>query len=135
MTDQKTLKIVEDLCGARAEEKVDYCHWKSNEALDRSASGDNDLDLLIGRADVRKFTEILYRLDFREARSDLDGRLPGILNYYGFDTGTGRLIHVHAHYQLVLVSDLSKNYRIPIERAYLGFICADGAVPRSGPRV
>jgi hypothetical protein len=68
---------------------------------------------------VRKFTEILYRLDFREARSDLDGRLPGILNYYGFDTGTGRLIHVHAHYQLVLGSDLSKNYRIPIERAYL----------------
>lgn len=119
MTDQKTLKIVEDLCGALAEEKVDYCHWKSNEALDRSASGDNDLDLLIGRADVRKFTEILYRLDFREARSDLDGRLPGILNYYGFDTGTGRLIHVHAHYQLVLGSDLSKNYRIPIERAYL----------------
>ena len=50
MTDQKTLKIVEDLCGALAEEKVDYCHWKSNEALDRSASGDNDLDLLIGRA-------------------------------------------------------------------------------------
>jgi len=119
MTNPKTLKIVSELCRTLSIEKINYCHWKSNEALARSASGDNDLDLLISRVDVQKFTEILYRLDFREAQSDADRRLPGILNYYGFDTETNRLIHVHVHYQLVLGSDLSKNYRIPIEKPYL----------------
>lgn len=116
---QKTLKLISELCRALSSEKINYCHWKSNEALARSASGDNDLDLLIGRADVRKFTEILYRLDFREAQAHANRRLPGILDYYGYDTDTGRLIHVHAHYQLVLGNDLSKNYHIPIEQPYL----------------
>lgn len=119
MSDQKVLKIIFELCSALATEKINYCHWKSNEALAKSASGDNDIDLLIGRADVGKFTEILYRLDFREAQAPKNKRLPGILDYYGCDTETRRLIHVHAHYQLVLGNDLSKNYRIPIEQAYL----------------
>ena len=35
-----TLELVEALCAALADARVTYCHWKSNEALDRSLSGD-----------------------------------------------------------------------------------------------
>ena len=47
-------------------EKIDYCHWKSNAAIDRSASGDNDLDLLVSRSDAQQFTELLDQLGYKE---------------------------------------------------------------------
>ena len=116
---QFVLPLVFKLCQSLAMEKIDYCHWKSNEALSRSASGDNDLDLLISRADAERFTKILFELGFREVQEDNKKRLPGILNYYGYDADADRLIHAHVHYQLVLGNDLSKNYRIPVEWSYL----------------
>lgn len=113
------LNLINKLCKTLAVEDIAYCHWKSNAALDRSASGENDLDLLVARADVQRFTEILYRLGFKEARPRPDKELPGILNYYGFDDDSGKFVHVHAHYQLVIGDDTTKNYRLPIEEPYL----------------
>jgi thymidylate kinase len=107
------------LCQALTTEGIDYCHWKSNEALSRSASGDNDLDLLVSRADAERFTRILFELGFREGQENTKTKLPGVLNYYGYDDAADRIVHAHVHYQLVLGNDLSKNYRIPLERAYL----------------
>lgn len=113
------LELIETLARLLEEEGVCYCHWKSNAAIDRSATGDNDLDLLVHRGDVRKLTEILSRLGFVRARKP-GSSIPGIESFYGFDTGSGRLVHVHVHYQLVLGDDRTKNYRLPIEDAYLG---------------
>ena len=50
-------------------------------------------------------------------------------NYYGLDHKSGRLVHVHAHFQLILGSDLSKNYRLPVEQIYLGS-CVQGELFR-----
>lgn len=100
-------------------EYINYCHWKSNAALDRSASGDNDLDLLVSRADEGRFTELLYGLGFREAQSSQEERLPGVRDFYGYDQASGRLVHVHAHFQLILGHDFTKNYHLPIEHGYL----------------
>lgn len=115
----QALDLVIDVCNALAVEEIDYCHWKSNAALDRSASGDNDLDLLVSRRDAQLFAEILYRLGFKEAYSPKEHELPGVQDYYGYDLRSGRLVHVHAHFQLVLGNDLSKNYRLPLEAVYL----------------
>jgi thymidylate kinase len=119
MEKQQALDLVIKLCNTLERERINYCHWKSNEALSRSASGENDLDLLISRADAERFTEILFRLGFRKARDETGNSLPGVLNFYGYDIGCDRLIHIHVHYQLILGNDLSKNYRIPIEGPYL----------------
>jgi thymidylate kinase len=113
------LELVIRLCNALAAGKIDYCHWKSTAALDRSASGDNDLDLLVSRVHVQRFTETLYRLGFKAALPPKGEGLPGVQDYYGYDEETGRLVHVHAHFQLILGSDLSKNYHLPLERVYL----------------
>jgi len=113
------LGLVRTLCRALETEGVSYCHWKSNNALDRSASGDNDLDLLVSRADVPRFTSILGRLAFKQANASAEKQLPGVVDYFGYDEAADRLIHVHAHYQLVLGHDMTKNYRLPIERPYL----------------
>lgn len=114
-----TLDLVRRLCQALETEKITYCHWKSNNALDRSASGDNDLDLLVGRADMLRFTEILYRLGFKQAKAPAEKQMPGVLDYFGYDEVADKLIHVHTHYQLILGHDMTKNYRLPIERQYL----------------
>jgi hypothetical protein len=54
--------LVQELCKLMELEGITYCHWKSNNALDRSASGINDLDLLVSRADTDQFNRILNDL-------------------------------------------------------------------------
>ena len=112
------LPLVLRLARALEDAAVPYCHWKSTAAIDRSLSGDNDLDLLVGRGDVRRFTAVLSELGF--ARTYKTGAaIPGIESFYGADFDSGRWVHVHAHYQLVLGDDRTKNYRLPIENAYI----------------
>lgn len=113
------LDLVRRLCGELASEGIHYCHWKSNESLDRSAAGDNDLDLLISRTHAQAFSEILRRSGFKSALLPQGKELPGVFHAYALDEGSGKLVHVHAHYQLVLGDDMTKNYRVPIEEAYL----------------
>ena len=38
---------------------------------------------------------------------------------YALDAPWGRFVHVHAHFSLVLGDDTTKNFRLPIEDAYL----------------
>jgi thymidylate kinase len=114
------LQLVAELCQGLADEGISYCHWKSNNALDRSASGENDLDLLVSRADMSRFSSLLARLGFKEAIAGPEKAMIGALDYYGHDRPSGRLVHVHAHYQLVMGHDMTKNFRLPVESAYLG---------------
>ena len=113
------LGLIRQLCERINAAEISYCHWKSNAMLDRTARGETDLDLLVRRAEVPLFTQILTGLGFKEATVSKAKQLPGIVDYYGFDKETARLVHVHAHYQLVLGHDATKNYHLPIEIAYL----------------
>lgn len=115
----RMLLLIEELFQNLESERIIYCHWKSNINLGLSAEGKTDLDLLVRRTDACRFAEILFRLGFKEAQADEKRKLPGVLDYYGYDIPTGKIIHVHAHYQLVLGNDLSKNYRLPMELPYL----------------
>lgn len=119
VSERKALTLIHLLCKAFEAEHIVYCHWKSNAALDRSACGDNDLDLLVERACAARFAEVLSRLGFKEAIMPPGQQLPGVLNYYGLDEESGKLVHIHAHYQLILGQDMTKNFRLPIERPYL----------------
>ena len=120
------LELISRLCRALDDEQVRYCHWKSNEALDRSATGENDLDLLVSRSDARRFEEVLRRLGFVDARLPRWKQLPGVWHSYGLDEASGRLVHIHAHYLLLIGDDMTKNYHLPIEEPYLA-----SAVPMS----
>lgn len=118
-SEKSPLRLVRVLCQTLEREGIVYCHWKSNAALHRSASGENDIDLLIRRADAQRFTEILHRLGFKQAFVQPQEQLPGVLDFFGYDRDAGRFAHVHAHYQLVLGHDMTKNYRLPIESSFL----------------
>ena len=120
------LGLIATLCRSLDVEGVRYCHWKSNEAIAKSASGENDLDLLVDRSDAERFEGILRRLGFKDTRQPRWKQLPGVYHSYGVDPQTGALVHIHAHYQLVVGDDMTKNIHLPIEDAYLASSSPDG---------
>ena len=125
--------LILGLCEALNEQQITYCHWKSNWRLERWMTGDGDLDLLVDRADAERFINVISQLGFKQALPTPDRDVPGILNYYGFDKGAERFIHLHVHYQLVLGHDLTKNYRLPIEKPFLASAREKDLIPTPAP--
>lgn len=115
----QVLFLIRRLCTALADEGVRYCHWKSTQALDRSASGENDLDLLVAEDDFVRFERILEALGFKEVLVARPSAVPGVHHFFGPDWDSTRWVDVHAHRRLFLGDDATKNYRLPIEEAYL----------------
>ncbi len=127
------LDLVRDLVEAFEAEDLSWCHWKSNEALAASASGINDLDLLVRRDQVGRCRALLHRLGFVQALQHPSRRIPGVLDFHGHDARLGRPVHVHLHTQLVLGDDMTKNHRLPIEEEYLASCRPDGHFPVPAP--
>ena len=113
------LPLIKKLCEALNAQQISYCHWKSNWKLNRWLAGEGDLDFLVDKADSQRFVSIIHGLGFKQAEPPSDRQVPGILNFYGFDHETRRLVHLHVHYQLVIGHDLTKNYHLPVENLYL----------------
>lgn len=115
---------------------VKYCHWKSNEHLDASLRGDTDLDILFHEDDSKHVEKILNELGFLRFKTAWHIRYPYIVDYLALDARTARLVHVHAHYRLVLGEKRLKSYRMPWEENILqerkfndayGTYCSDPA--------
>jgi thymidylate kinase len=114
------LPLIKRFFEALESEGVIYCHWKSNAYIAQAALGEDDLDLLISHSSSKLFLAILHRFDFKEALGPKGiPQIPGIFNYYGYDQKARKIVHVHAHYKLVLGHDMTKNYHLPIEDVYL----------------
>ncbi|MCU7904529.1 MAG: hypothetical protein KZQ76_01520 [Candidatus Thiodiazotropha sp. (ex Epidulcina cf. delphinae)] len=113
------LKICDDLFVLLNKQEIKYCHWKSNSHLDKALSGKTDLDLLVERDNASEFKDGLRKLDFKEILSPADKRFPGLYDYLGFDQESGRLAHLHVHYNLVLGQKYIKNHHLPIEKYFL----------------
>ena len=128
-----TLMLVLDLCHELWAAHVSYCHWKSNDMLARSATGENDLDLLVHRSDAQSFAAVLARLGFRQAVAPGGREHPGVSHHYALDRASGSFVHVHAHFLLVLGDDTTKNFRLPIEVPYLESVSCDHLFPTPSP--
>lgn len=111
--------LIGELLAELDAKNVGYCHWKSNWRLERWLAGEGDLDLLIRRSDTAAFIDALARLGFKQAVCVPEKEMPAVVNFYGFDSEMQKFIHVHAHFQLVLGHDLTKNYRLPFETEML----------------
>ena len=128
-------RLILSLLSALEREGISYCHWKSNWRLNDWLSGEGDLDLLVARADVEKFSSVLARNGFKKAIVPRRMELPGIVNFYGYDAQLKRFIHVHAHFQLVLGHDASKNFRIPVETRLLESARLHGPIRVPAPEI
>jgi len=113
------LAQIERLLAILEENRIAYCHWKSNTALEQILSGETDLDLLVARSCEARFREILRTLGFVETVSRTSAWYPDIEHHYGCDPDSGRTIHIHLHLRLVVGHDLLKDHHLPLEDAYL----------------
>lgn len=118
------LGIIETLVLELGARGIRYCHWKSNEHLDASFRGDTDLDVLFDEDDRAGALEALAAAGFVQCRAVWFRRYHWIEDYIGIDDRTGKVVHVHAHWRLVLGESGIKSFRLPWERALLG-----GATP------
>lgn len=128
-----SLRLVLELREQLAAAAVRYCHWKSNDMLLRSASGENDLDLLIHRRDAQRFQVVLAHLGFHHAVAPGAREQPGVSHHYSLDADTGVLVHIHAHFMLVVGDDTTKNFRLPVEEPYLESVTHDAVLPTPAP--
>ncbi len=127
------LNIITKLIDTLQKSHISFCHWKSNESLQKVFAGLADLDLLVARHHATIFQSILWSLGFKHAQRSFITATPNIIDYYGFDYDSGQIVHVHAHFALIVGLDFIKNYHIPIERQVLNsVICIDG-LPCASP--
>lgn len=110
-----SLESIEQLFFELNDKSIRYCHWKSNLRLDEALQGQTDLDLLVDRKHSRAFREILLEHDIKLVIAAPGRRYPALEDYLGFDVPSGKLFHLHVHYQLILGEQFVKNYRLPIE--------------------
>lgn len=119
----QALEAVTRLFFALNEAGVRYCHWKSNVRLDEALNGHTDLDLLVDPQDRDLFCEILSQHQVKPLHAAPGKHYPGIENHLGYDAASGKLFHLHVHYQLVLGEQYVKNYHLPIEEQIFTSVC------------
>ncbi len=100
-------------------QSIRYVHWKSNIRLDLSLQGGTDLDLLVDREQSQAFRQILMEQDIKPILPPAGQRYPAMEHYLGFDPASGKLFHLHIHYQLILGEEYIKNFRLPLEEQFL----------------
>jgi thymidylate kinase len=109
------LEVVTDLGRRLRDAGVSYCHWKSNEHLRPATLGETDLDLLVDREAAVLVAQVLSQADCKRMMAAPARSYVGIEDYLALDRATGKLVHVHLHYRLVLGEKFLKGYRLPWE--------------------
>lgn len=109
------LGVVTELCRRLADGGVVYCHWKSNEHLRPATLGETDLDILVDREAASQLPLLLAEAGYKRMSAPTERSYVGIEDYLALDRATGKLVHLHLHYRLILGEKFLKGYRLPWE--------------------
>ncbi|HEX7336552.1 MAG TPA: hypothetical protein VF252_05020 [Gemmatimonadales bacterium] len=109
------LGVVTELCRCLEDSGVVYCHWKSNEHLGPGTRGETDLDILVDRESAAQLPLLLSKAGYKQMSAPPERSYVGIEDYLALDHTTGKLVHLHLHYRLVLGEKFLKGYRLPWE--------------------
>ncbi len=114
-----SLQVVSALLEQLHARDLPYCHWKSNEHVREGLLGLTDLDILVDRRRALELQGLLSSAGFKRFSALGAGVYPAVEDYLGFDEATGKLVHLHLHYELVLGEKHLKGYRLPWEERLL----------------
>lgn len=95
---------------------INYCHWKSNEHLYDGLIGETDLDVLADSKQYFQIVQILTKNNFKRYETHSPFKYSFIEDYLGFDDNTGKMIHIHLHFKLILGKKFVKEIHFPIEK-------------------
>jgi thymidylate kinase len=127
------LKLSTQLFSDLNSKNIRYCHWKSNIRLADALSGETDLDILVYLKDKELFINTIKDLGFISIQSAPECTHQWMENALGCDPETGKLLHLHIHYKLILGEMYIKNHHLPIETfifqncRYVSGVCVPAA--------
>jgi thymidylate kinase len=98
---------------------IAYCYWRSGVRVEAALAGDSDLDLLVARPDQYRAQESLLQAGFKCFPAIAHRDHPAISSFLGYDTDSGRIVHVHLHVRLVIGGALLKTHRVQWEERVL----------------
>jgi thymidylate kinase len=117
--DSPVVDLLLALLVAFQEHGIRYCYWRSRRRIHAALSGDSDLDLLIAREDRDRAHGILLGQGFKAFPCVAHRDHPAISSFLGYDEPSGLVVHVHAHFRLVIGDKLLNQYRLPWEDVLL----------------
>lgn len=115
-----SLQVLDQLVGELSAAGIRYCHWKGTEHLGTTLTGQGDLDLLFHRQDARQVETLLTRLGFKNYPAVGWKHSSGVLDFIGFDETSGKIVHLHSYFRLVMGDPQLQEYRLPWEDDILG---------------
>ncbi len=98
---------------------IRYCHWKSNEHLAASMTGDTDLDILFDEKQKVTIENILHSIGFKKFNAIRQKQYHDIVDFLGIDLQSGKIIHIHTHYRLTMGEPYLKGYQLGLEENIL----------------
>ena len=113
------LELVQHLLEAMHKRELLYCHWKSNEHLGASMTGDTDLDILFDYRQKEAAYLVFQDLGFRRFDAIPQKQYKDIEDFIGLDLPSGRIVHLHAHFKLTMGETYLKGYQLEIESKIL----------------
>lgn len=78
---------------------------------------------------------MLESLGFVRAEVPRSRRVPDLTDYFGLDLDSGRLVQVQVHDRLILGDDMTKNFRLPVESAFLASARIESVLPVPAPEI
>lgn len=115
----RILNILLVVLNALRQSDVECCYWKSSRRLQAVLSGESDFDLLVARSDQHRATQAMLACGFKRFESANCHGHPAVQSFLGYDDPSGRIVHLHLHFRLVVGQPLLRNYQLPWEQLIL----------------
>ena len=112
------LRLVKDSLIEFENAKLKFCSWKNNQEIDLAINGASDLDLLVAFEQRYLFCKLVNKLGYKEATNQ-NLSYPNIKHFYGLDSNSGAIVHIHVYFRLTTGESHVKNYRFPFEAKIL----------------
>ena len=107
------LNITKDLFKAFNTNQVLYCIWKGTSKIDEGLEGLSDVDLLLSAQSSDLARYLMRGLGFLQAKTQWQFRFKGIEDWLGFDSTSGRMVHIHLHYKMISGHPYTMEYSFP----------------------
>ena len=98
---------------------VECCYWKSSRRLPAVLSGESDCDLLVARSDQHLAAQVLLGCGFKRFEPANCHGHPAVQSFLGYDEQSGRIVHLHLHFRVIVGEPLLRNYQLPWESLLL----------------
>ncbi|WP_280770898.1 hypothetical protein [Salipaludibacillus daqingensis] len=107
------LNVCKELLDQFEKQNILYCHWKGNDHVYKGLNGIGDIDILVSIQMKEKCSVLLRSINFVHVITQKEQRSENIEDWIGLDLPSGKLVHLHLHYELKIGHKYVNEYNLP----------------------